>query len=110
MPDDFYCDEVLTGRIPVQEVIGTENVIAFHHTRPMWPTHVVVTSRRHVDSSLTLSPGDDALLREMLDVIRRVAVTVNEKHGGCHVVTNIGKYQDSKHLHWHVYGGERLPD
>ena len=110
MPDDFYCDEVLSGRTPVRGVIETENVIAFHHTRPMWPVHVVVTPRTHIESLLSLSPGDDALLQEMVDVIRRVATTVSEAHGGCHVVTNIGKYQDSKHLRWHVYAGERLPD
>lgn len=110
MPDDFYCDEVLTGRTPVRRVLKTENVIAFEHTRPMWEAHFVVIPRRHIESLLTLAPSDDPILGEMLDVVRRVATTVNEKHGGCHVVTNTGKYQDSKHLHWHVYGGERLPD
>ncbi len=108
MSDDFYCDEVLSGRTLVVEVVSTEHVIAFHHTRPMWRTHIVVTPRMHIDSLLTLT-ADDILWREILDVIHRVTATVNAQEGGCHVVTNVGRYQDSKHLHWHIYGGERIP-
>jgi histidine triad (HIT) family protein len=105
--DDFYCDELLSGRTPVRKVIETANVIAFHHTRPSWPAHIVVTTRRHVESLLTLT--DDGLLLELLDVVRQVAAIVSAEQGGAHITTNIGKYQDSKHIHWHVYAGERLP-
>jgi histidine triad (HIT) family protein len=34
MSSDFYCNEVLSGRTAVQIVAETENVLAFHHTRP----------------------------------------------------------------------------
>jgi histidine triad (HIT) family protein len=40
-----------------------------------------------------------------------VAAEVNLEHGGARVLTNLGKYQDSKHLHFHVNSGEpRTPD
>jgi histidine triad (HIT) family protein len=41
-------------------------------------------------------------------VVRRVATTVLEEHGACRVLTNLGAYQDSKHLHWHVAFGDPL--
>ncbi len=110
MSDDFYCDEVLSGRTPVRNVVETENVIAFHHTRPAWQAHIVVTPRSHIESLLSLTRHDDALLGELFVVIRQVAALVNAEQVGAHVVTNIGKYQDSKHIHWHVYGGEKLPE
>jgi histidine triad (HIT) family protein len=31
---DIYCDEIMPGVRPVQKVLETENVLAFHHTRP----------------------------------------------------------------------------
>jgi histidine triad (HIT) family protein len=46
------------------------------------------------------------LLLEMLSIVRDVARELTEKHGACRVLTNLGKYQDSKHLHWHVNFGE----
>ena len=82
MTEDYYCDEVLSGRTPVKVVRETGNVLAYHHTRPFWPVHIVVIPKRHISSLITL-----------------------EEHGACRVLTNLGKYQDSKHLHWHVSSG-----
>jgi histidine triad (HIT) family protein len=105
MTDDFYCDEVLSGRTQVEIVTETDNVLAYHHTRPFWPTHIVVIPKRHVASLLTIEAQDEPLLLELLRVVREVAAIVMEKHGACRVLTNLGDYQDSKHLHWHVSAG-----
>jgi histidine triad (HIT) family protein len=106
--EDFYCDEVLSGRTAVRTVAETENVLAYHHTRPYWPVHIVVIPKRHVSSLLALGPDDGALLIELFAVIRQVAADVVAEHGGCRVVTNLGAYQDSKHLHWHLGSGTPL--
>jgi histidine triad (HIT) family protein len=108
MTNDFYCDEVLSGRTPVRRVIETDEVLAFHHTRPFYPVHIVVIPKRHVASLLTLCEEDDALLLKLIGIIRRVAAQVLEEHGACRVLTNLGEYQESKHLHWHVVSGKPL--
>jgi histidine triad (HIT) family protein len=106
MSDDFYCDEVLSGRTAVNNVFETPNVLAYHHTRPFWPVHIVVIPKRHISSLLTLDEGDTSALLELISVIREVAKEVVREHGACRVLTNLGSYQDSKHLHWHVSFGE----
>src|SRR5258705_1665075 len=106
--NDFYCDEVLSGRTPVQRVLETENVLAFHHTRRFYPVHIVVIPKHHIASLLTLEDEDDKLLLELFQVIRQVASRVVSEHGACRVITNLGEYQDSKHLHWHVAAGQPL--
>jgi histidine triad (HIT) family protein len=107
MSSDFYCEEVLTGRTAVERVLETENVLAYHHTRPFWPVHIVVIPKRHIGSLLTLGAGD-VLLAEMVSVIQQVAAQVVAERGACRVLTNLGEYQESKHLHWHVCAGEPL--
>ena len=107
MSSDFYCEEVLSGRTPVTKVLETENVLAYHHTRPFWPVHIVVIPKRHIGSLLALEL-DDPVLAEMVSVIQQVARQVVAEHGACRVLTNLGEYQDSKHLHWHVCSGEPL--
>src|SRR6187431_2006892 len=72
MSDDFYCDKVLSGRIEVNRVYETENVLAYHHTRPFWKTHIVVIPKRHISSLLALGREDDQLLAELFEVIRKV--------------------------------------
>ena len=103
--EDFYCDVALKGVVPLTKEYESEQVLAYHHTRPFWPVHIVVIPKRHISSLLTLEESDDALLLELLRVVREVARQVLEEQGACRVLTNLGKYQDSKHLHWHVSSG-----
>lgn len=107
MSEDFYCENVISGKIEVVKVAETDNVLAYHHTRPFWQTHIVVIPKRHISSLLTLEPGDDAIFLELFSVIRQVADSVVKEKGAARVLTNLGEYQDSKHLHFHVYSGER---
>lgn len=102
---DFYCDEVFSGKTPVETVLETDRVLAYHHTRPFWPVHIVVVPKDHVASVLTV--GDDLLL-ELMTVARRVAAQVLEETGAARILTNLGDYQDSKHLHFHVNSGDPL--
>ncbi len=108
MTSDFYCDEVLSGRTPVRVVAETPDVLAYHHTRPFWPVHVVVIPKRHVPSLTDLGDAGPALLHALLAVVRDVAADVEREHGAARVLTNLGRYQDSKHLHFHVNSGEPL--
>jgi histidine triad (HIT) family protein len=102
---DFYCDEALSGRTPVEVVVESESVLAFRHTRPSWPEHFVVIPKRHVASLLEV---EAPLLAELLVVVQRVASDVLARQGACRVLTNLGDYQDSKHLHFHVAAGDPL--
>lgn len=108
MTDDFYCDEALSGRTPVDVVAETDTVLAFRHTRPFWPVHIVVVPKKHVPSLVDLGEGGEALLHAVLAVVRTVAAQVVQEHGACRVLTNLGAYQDSKHLHFHVNAGGPL--
>lgn len=105
---DFYCDEVLSGKTPVEKAHETAHVLAYHHTRPFYPVHIVVIPKQHISSLLTLDTQDSALIVEMLNVLQTVAAQVVAQHGACRVLTNLGEYQESKHLHWHVISGKAL--
>ncbi|MFI9445924.1 MULTISPECIES: hypothetical protein [Streptomyces] len=35
-------------------------------------------------------------------MVRTVAAQVEQQHGACSVMTNLGLYRESKHQHWHV--------
>lgn len=104
---DFYCERVLNGLEAVEVVFEDADVVAYHHTRPFFDAaHVVVVPKAHVSSLLDQSA--DSVLPPLLKVVRRVAAQVLDEHGSARVLTNLGEYQDSKHLHWHVYSGAEL--
>jgi len=108
MPEDFYCEEVLSGKTSINKVLETETVIAYQHTRPFYPVHIVVIPKKHISSLITIEENEIGILLDLMKVIRIIATKVVSEHGACRVITNLGKYQDSKHLHWHVVSGDPL--
>lgn len=102
MGNDFYCEQVLSGKTQIEKVFETENVLAYYHTKPAYPVHIVVIPKRHISSLITIEEEDNDLLLELLRVVKKVAADVVREYGACRVITNLGEYQDSKHLHWHV--------
>jgi histidine triad (HIT) family protein len=108
MTEDFYCDEVLSGKTPVKKVLETDNVLAYYHTKPFYQVHIVVFPKKHIPSLVTVEDSDTDIIIELLAVIKKVSSQVLSEYGACRVITNLGKYQDSKHLHWHVVFGESI--
>ncbi len=108
-PDmDFYCDLVLSGMPKLEKLVETENVLAFHHTRPYWPVHIVVITKRHIGSLATMEPDDVPVVNELLQVAAELCRKVTGEHGGCRLSTNSGDYQSTKHLHFYIHHGPRL--
>ena len=108
---DFYCEQVLSGKTKVEKILETENVLAFYHTKPFWQIHLVVIPKRHISSLLTMDDTEAEIFLELFEVIRKVSAEIVEKHGAARVLTNLGKYQESKHLHFHINSGDRIrPD
>lgn len=106
--DDFYCDVAIPNAERLDMVHDGPGVLAYRHTRPFWEVHVVVVPKRHV-ASLTDHDGlDEALVRELLAVVTSVAAQIEAEHGAARVLTNLGRYQDSKHLHVHVSSGDPI--
>src|SRR5437899_2933620 len=52
---DFYCDVALKGTVALRKEYESDAVLAYHHTRPFWPVHIVVIPKKHIDSFITLS-------------------------------------------------------
>jgi histidine triad (HIT) family protein len=87
---DFYCDEALSGRTPVEVVMKTDDVLAFHHTRPHWLVHIVIVPKVHVPWLTNLGGHSVELVHRLLDVVRKVAAQVERERGACRVITNLG--------------------
>ena len=104
--DDFYCDVAVPRAGELDVVFHDEHVLAFHHTRPFWPTHIVVVPKRHLSSLTSVGPDDELDIRALFAAVQLVARDVERTEGAAGVLTNLGAYQDSKHLHIHVYAGD----
>ncbi|QHJ93383.1 hypothetical protein C7M16_00398 [Bacillus subtilis] len=80
--------------------------MAYYHTKPFYPVHIVAVPKKHISSLITLEENDHDLLLELMGIIQKIASMMTEEKSG--VITNSGAYQDSKHLHWHIVFGKPL--
>src|SRR5215207_8511820 len=70
---DWYCEDVLSGKLAVRIVFEDDHALAFHHPRPARPVHVVVIPKAHVPSLLDERALDGELLAAMVSAIQHVA-------------------------------------
>jgi histidine triad (HIT) family protein len=106
---DFYCEVALKEGADIKKVFETERVLAFHHTKPAYKKHVVVIPKKHVHDLRYVD--DKELLAELIDTCRNILRDWDENEielKGARVITNLGKFQDTPHLHFHVIAGEKI--
>ncbi len=101
---DWYCEDVLSGKIDITKVWENKQVLAFHHPRPQSEIHVVVIPKKHIPSILDPQAADGSLLSSMVVAIQEVArILALDKHG-FYVRVNAASEGVTPHMHWHIYG------
>jgi histidine triad (HIT) family protein len=106
---DFYCEVALKQGAEIIIEYESNSILAFHHTKPSFERHIVVIPKTHIhDIRYVDSP-------ELIVELVNTAKSILNKWGddyinkyGAKIVTNLGLYQDSPHLHFHVLGGKKL--
>ena len=106
MSTDFYCDEVLSGKLPVQVVAESKNVLAFEHTHPTWDIHIVVIPKQHIRQLIEVE--DTLLFSEMFELICGIIKVRGFAETNYKLITNGGSYQTTQHLHFHLVSGAPL--
>ncbi len=101
---DWYCEDVLSGKLEIEVVWQDERVLAFHHPRPKADVHVVVIPKAHVSSILSSEALDGDLLISMVTAVQNAARTLGLDEAGFFVRTNAAAPGVTPHMHWHVVG------
>jgi histidine triad (HIT) family protein len=100
---DWYCEDVLSGNMPVNKVWEDDLVLAFHcpDTLPA-DTHVLVIPKKHVSSVLASGAVDVKLLASMMLSVQKVAAALGIDKTGFFVSFYAGSPGVTPHLHWHI--------
>lgn len=105
----LFCN-IVEKKIPAQIVLENEHVLAFRDVNPQAPSHALVIPKRHLTAIAEATPGDAALLGEVMLAARKVAEELGVNESGYRLVINNGAHggQSVFHLHVHVLGGRQL--
>jgi histidine triad (HIT) family protein len=94
----------LAWAIPLRRVYETREVVAFHHPRPSWPTHVLVVPKRAVASLLALD--DLAVVEAIVAAAGAAASRLGLADTPCTLLVNGGAWQDVGQMHFHLIAGD----
>ncbi len=105
---DFYCEEAISGKTSVKKLYESDKVLAFYHTRPSYETHIVIVPKEHIKDLLYLEEKHKEMMSEIIEVAEKLAKDLNIQNKGARLITNMGKFQDTPHLHFHLISGDKI--
>ena len=101
---DWYCEDVLSGKLTVDVIHEDDRVIAFHHPYPGAVIHAVVVPKAHVVSVMADAFRDPQLLVAMIGAVQEVARKLGLDRSGFRIEANAIAPGVTPHVHWHVMG------
>jgi histidine triad (HIT) family protein len=101
---DWYCEDILSGKLPVSVVWEDERALVFHHPEPQAQIHVVVIPKAHVSSLLDPAALDGGLLISMMSGVQNAATALGLADTGFYLRANAAAPGVTPHMHWHVKG------
>ena len=106
----LFCS-IINGDIPSKKVYENENCYAFHDISPQAAVHCLVIPKVHIASADEINGENSMLVAKIFEAIPKIARELG-LGDGYRVITNIGENgcQSVKHLHFHILGGELLPE
>lgn len=100
----IFCG-IVAGTLPSIKQYEDDKILAFNTIEPVAAVHILVIPKDHI---VDLS---DTKNIELLGSIQKIAAQLANKKGvagGYKIVLNGGRYQEVKHLHYHLLGGSDL--
>ena len=107
--------KILRGEIPCKKIYEDEHVLAFHDVNPQKKIHALVIPKGdyiNLDDFTSKASEKEiaALVKGIGTVAKKLGVSEVVNGGGYRSIVNVGQNggQEVPHLHFHIFGGERI--
>ena len=108
--DCIFC-KIAGGEIPSKKVYEDEDMLAFYDINPMANVHVLVIPKTHIENIDGINAENAAVVAKIFAKIGEIAKKAGITNG-YRVISNCGAdaKQSVMHLHFHILGGQELPE
>jgi histidine triad (HIT) family protein len=109
MTDCIFC-RIAAKEVPSKVVYEDDQAFAFQDIHPQAPVHVLLISKKHFDSILTIGDKDLPVLAHFMKLVPKLAKEHGLAEAGFRTVINTGTQggQTVYHLHLHLIGGRQM--
>lgn len=108
--DCIFC-KIAHGEIPSNKVYEDDDMLAFYDINPMAKVHVLVIPKAHIENVDAVNADNAVVVAKIFakigDIAKMAGIT-----NGYRVISNCGAdaKQSVMHLHFHILGGQELPE
>jgi histidine triad (HIT) family protein len=100
--------EHLNFAIPVQRLYETDSLMAFHHPKPCYETHILVIPKKAVSDFTKLDAADAVFMKDLVTTVQALIKELGLQEKGYRLIVNGGDYQDFPQLHFHLVSGDEI--
>jgi histidine triad (HIT) family protein len=109
MQDCVFC-KVISGELSSTKEYEDDLILAFRDIHPSAPTHILVVPKIHIlDFESIGTFAEIEVLGKLQAAIGKIVKKINISNA-YKVVVNGGKFQEIKHIHYHLLAGFENPD
>ncbi len=102
--DCVFC-KIVAGELPVVREYENDSVLVFKSNQPLAPVHLLIIPKMHITNfEYIKSDLEIKILGQVQKVIGELIKKLNLQ-AGYRVSINGGKFQEIKHIHYHLLGG-----
>lgn len=97
--------------LPVRTVATSSTIVAFHHPKPSWDTHILLVPKVGIPSLMQLDQATEPIVLEIMllaDTIGRDIAKSGQNDHALSLIVNGGAYQDVGQLHFHLVAGSSV--
>jgi len=101
MDDCIFC-KIIAKEIPTEMVYEGSLAVAFNDHNPKAKHHILVVSRKHIDSVMTMEEDDQALMGHLVWDAKKIAADLGLE--GYQLKFHVGRKggQEVDHVHLHL--------
>lgn len=107
--DCIFC-KIANKEMDSNIVFEDEDFVVFKDINPVADVHLLIIPKMHIESLMEIDKLDASKVKNMFNIINKMAEDFGISTEGFRVVTNIGEFacQSVKHLHFHIIGGRKF--
>ena len=112
--DNNIFAKILRGEIPCKKIYEDDFVLSFHDINPQKKIHALVIPKgKYIDLddfSMNASPDEMVGLLKGINIVPKQMGPSLDNGKGYRALANVGEHggQEVPHLHFHLFGGERV--
>lgn len=105
----LFC-KIIAGDIPAVFHYQDSQLVVFKDIDPQAPEHFLMVPRKHLRTTLDITPDDHQLIGHVYQVAGQVAKDLGFAGDGFRIVNNCNEAggQSVWHLHFHLLGGRQM--